>query len=1138
MQLLVNTVYIAMSTQTRSSGGSRNQTNKKNTSTTGGGGGNETNFQKKSDHAKTDKEKPQLHVKAPTAEQIRIAQITEISTGSDDPKMREKVANLMETTQRTEEEVCCALYECDNDLDRAVIFLFETLPVGAFETSSKKKKNRLAGSGDAAATDGEWNENNNAGSSGSNNNPNNNTDYQKPRTRGNVRVGRGNSDSRGWRGRESRENERNAGGSGDNKLNQNSGPRRGPPNSFRNGGFGAGRGGRSGGRLGPRSSRDQNRGNYFRSQDENETAVDTWDNNIALNAAEQTKSDDTWGDWDNEEYTGSLADTKVFTPSTVQNQTLSHAEQLSAPPGLEQQILSPPSQLNDDLVQQYSTNTVSSTPSAVSVGNNNSNQVQYSDLHVQSSTNASHLRPAMDIPLNSSSLSAEQSQYFNSLSSQPVSAVQYSSPYAYKSNINDADQVVAGQPQIQPVANRNSKRARVPPPSKIPSSAVEMPDTLSNIGYLDVQFGALDFGSEETFDTISDKFQSSNIVDNSQNVAATDVSTDYQSKSQGSNSLQQSQLISNSDALAGQTENLSTTGYSQRQNSSVVQTQTASANTLANASAALEQLTKSDHYVNQSNVNATSVSGNGASTSGTYQTYTNKSSTVYQPSNVAPQSYNNSNYANTQASNSSNYSSSTNTYNSYNQGPVNSYQTQQSNLTNSVNNTSSVTNVSNSGSTSVGSTSSVNNASSSANTGYLSNQYPSSQTSSVYPTQASAYQNNQSVYGSSSLNNNNSGYTGNTNTSTSQYSSFSGSKLNKDSTPVTTIYDSTLSSSTQSVGANNSASNTSGNSNSSLSSPSIGLTNTKVTNSTAKSTGGGNVVSNIPMVSQYIPTGMPFYQQPVYSYEDIQMLQQRIPPHVPAGYYDINYQTPTSLGASGVRDGNLGSVAYSTMSDGRFARTDNNSSPVSNVPSTMSQQTGSGGPMLNLPYAYFYGANMMPGSFQYGTPALYPQQLATNASSNAQFAKPSYNSAYGSSGYDALGQTTQDYNKTAYQGSGTQQSKGQNVSNQPPSGTGTDISSSMYGNKNHAALSKVNSYEKGSFHSNTPPPFGQTAGATSQYGAQQLYIQAMPAALHNMNMHQQIHQDSNNAGQRQQASSQGKSSTKQGYSPSYWTAQN
>lgn len=93
-------------------------------------------------------------------------------------------------------------------------------------------------------------------------------------------------------------------------------------------------------------------------------------------------------------------------------------------------------------------------------------------------------------------------------------------------------------------------------------------------------------------------------------------------------------------------------------------------------------------------------------------------------------------------------------------------------------------------------------------------------------------------------------------------------------------YSSTLSSSTQNVATNNAASNTAGNNSNSMSSPSLGLTNTKVTNSTAKSTGGAGVVSNIPMVSQYIQTGMPFYQQPVYSYEDIQMLQQRIPPHV------------------------------------------------------------------------------------------------------------------------------------------------------------------------------------------------------------------------------------------------------------------
>lgn len=140
----------------------------------------------------------------------------------------------------------------------------------------------------------------------------------------------------------------------------------------------------------------------------------------------------------------------------------------------------------------------------------------------------------------------------------------------------------------------------------------------------------------------------------------------------------------------------------------------------------------------------------------------------------------------------------------------------------------------------------------------------------------------------------------------------------------------------------------------------------------SSTTSGTSVVTNLPMVNPYIQApGLPFYQQAaVYSYEDLQLMQQRMP-HVP-GFYDINYQTPTSLGAAGVRDANLGSVAYSTMSDGRFTRTDNNSSPVSNVPSSLSQQTGSGGPMLNLPYAYFYGGNMMPASgFQYGTP-VYP----------------------------------------------------------------------------------------------------------------------------------------------------------------------
>lgn len=41
--------------------------------------------------------------------------------------------------------------------------------------------------------------------------------------------------------------------------------------------------------------------------------------------------------------------------------------------------------------------------------------------------------------------------------------------------------------------------------------------------------------------------------------------------------------------------------------------------------------------------------------------------------------------------------------------------------------------------------------------------------------------------------------------------------------------------------------------------------------------GSGLVPTNIQMVSQYIQTGLPYYQQPVYSYEELQMMQQRVP---------------------------------------------------------------------------------------------------------------------------------------------------------------------------------------------------------------------------------------------------------------------
>lgn len=103
--------------------------------------------------------------------------------------------------------------------------------------------------------------------------------------------------------------------------------------------------------------------------------------------------------------------------------------------------------------------------------------------------------------------------------------------------------VAAGQQQRKPLP-----RAKVPPPSKIPSSAVEMPGDMP--GYLDVQFG-LDFGSEETFDQLSDRFGAAtieaagNVVSGQQTVV--DQQDVYQQQQQ-----QQQQQVNKSNVNAGQ----------------------------------------------------------------------------------------------------------------------------------------------------------------------------------------------------------------------------------------------------------------------------------------------------------------------------------------------------------------------------------------------------------------------------------------------------------------------------------------------------------------------------------------------------------------------------------------------------------
>lgn len=80
-----------------------------------------------------------------------------------------------------------------------------------------------------------------------------------------------------------------------------------------------------------------------------------------------------------------------------------------------------------------------------------------------------------------------------------------------------------------------------------------------------------------------------------------------------------------------------------------------------------------------------------------------------------------------------------------------------------------------------------------------------------------------------------------------------------------------------------------------------------------------------PGLPYYATTAAGIQQHPVYSLEDMQYRYQHL-----AGYYDMGYQSPTSLGTG--REGTLASLAYAS-SDAKFSRNENNSP----VPTSLSQ---------------------------------------------------------------------------------------------------------------------------------------------------------------------------------------------------------
>lgn len=468
----------------------------------------------------------------------------------------------MEMTQRSEEDVCCALYECDNELDRAVIFLLEQLPINAFATTSKKKKNK--NKEEKHRSESEWNE-----SQG----PHEFKDRNRARGAGNTEF-----KNHGNRIKDKKRNDNNESSmefkvdtfrpANDRERNKN-------PRSSNI---------RSSNRNNTTSSRSTYRTNKARTQDHQE--IDAWDasQGIMSEQNQQQITIDTWGDWDNEEYTGSLNDTKVFTPSTS----------ISAPISGAHDIVNASNALDKQKVIKSSTHQAEPFNSIVTspINLTSSNQKQYSDI------NSATTQIGRNIDVTShqhKSLSEEQSQYFNALSSQnthsyPQNNVQFASTFG-NSNQFGSEQIIATQ---QTNHNRKPQKARVPPPSKIPSSAVEMPgDSINTVGYIDVQFGGLDLGNDDSLDATVEKFNSPGL----------DGSTVIQGKEVNDFAIKSSQKPSLSGA-AQQNAHLHPSADVINQNESVSpRTPSSATGTMINNSSSSFAMNKNDNYLQSSNTN-------------------------------------------------------------------------------------------------------------------------------------------------------------------------------------------------------------------------------------------------------------------------------------------------------------------------------------------------------------------------------------------------------------------------------------------------------------------------------------------------------------------------------------------------------
>lgn len=553
----------------------------------------------------SEKKEPVVHTVhskvQPTTEQLMIAKIID---HSDDPHQKRKIKQVMDFTDKPEDEVATALFDAAWDENRAIELLLENGDhLSAWEETGKKKKAKKAANEEKEDWD---NDHDNGGGF--------QDPREKSRQRGPPRMRRGGSNTKGGRNDFNENGEqvvssggrggRRGGGGGDRG---DRGDRGDQPPRRRNGDRGdrgeRGGGGRtfvnnrqqSSGGDRDRTGNDRGYENHHRGERGGPTSnpvgfqgsIDTWNNPNDQNSSDHRgdRSGDpsavggggggggpgesrpsrggrggrgggrsskdafenagNWGDdfpqaddWDNEEYTGSLADTKVFTASGgggpmggKQRTPPGAAQAPGGQPGQPQQQAMPPNQPNNQAQQPqpvgansqrgFATGLTNGPPPTVGGTNSYSQSIDLSTLLQKPTTqssvsgssaapgsqfnqqasetlkavvgipssNTSQQQPAKDSVAPNSSLYsyAAQASAFTSINkstNQPPAGAGVPIRQQPQQNQSSAK----GGPASQAVGGRTSGGRLPTASSKAP--AVEMPG--DSLGRLDVQFGGLD----------------------------------------------------------------------------------------------------------------------------------------------------------------------------------------------------------------------------------------------------------------------------------------------------------------------------------------------------------------------------------------------------------------------------------------------------------------------------------------------------------------------------------------------------------------------------------------------------------------------------------------------------------------------